>query len=396
MHRRSPALPKPQPSGGFAAALWTVLMAALAAAVVLLGGMLLGIPAPAHATEPGGGRSGGHAGTRADAPGALDEVTWTVRTQSNRLGAARTSYSYTIRPGERLRDGLVITNRGDAPVELGVYAADGFTTESGGFDLRLAGTDSRALGSWVAPREHRVRIAAGDTVTVPFSIAVPENATPGDYAGGIVTSMSAAESDADAATQGVSVDRRLGIRMNLRVDGALKPGLAVEDVRVGWDGGADPFSGGDAEVSYTVRNTGNAILGNRDAVRVSGPFGWFPVDAAEAEAMPQLLPGESWTRHVRVRDVPALILLTATAGVTPTVMDATGSTAMLPTVEGAGTGWAVPWALAVLTAAAILLATLVPRGIRRRRAAQRAREDARVEAAVAEALERKDEAVPVP
>ncbi len=36
---------------------------------------------------------------------------------------------------------------------------------------------------------------------VPFTVEVPENATPGDYAGGIVTSL--VEPD---ATQGINVD----------------------------------------------------------------------------------------------------------------------------------------------------------------------------------------------
>lgn len=332
-----------------------------------------------------------------DAPPAhaSDDVTWTVRTASNDQGKARTNFSYLIRPGETVRDGLVIVNRSRQSLDLGVYAADGFTTVSGGFDLQLADAKPRALGAWVRAGKGRVELAPGKTITVPFTVTVPKNATPGDYAGGIVTSMAAVD-EATAQGQGVTVDRRLGIRLTVRVDGPLRPAVAVDQVRLGWNGGLNPFAGGDAEVSYTVRNTGNAIIGAQDAVTVAGPFGWLPRHASGTETMPKLLPGEAWTQRVTLRDVPPLLLLTATASVSPTATDASGSTSALPIVTASGTAPAVPWTLLVLLAAVILLAILVPRRLKARRAARRSREEQRVQQAVAEALAERDSRESVP
>jgi hypothetical protein len=331
------------------------------------------------------------------AQAAGDDVTWTVRTASNGFGADRTTYGYTVDPGSTVEDGLVIANHGDTPLDLSVYTADGYTTDAGQFDLLVAGAESVGVGAWVSAPDGTVTIPAGKTVTVPFTVSIPDNATPGDYAGGIVTSLGAQDD-----TAGISVDRRLGIRIALRVGGAITPGLAIEDQHIEWGGGFDPLGSGDATLTYTLHNTGNAILSARQSATASGPFGWFAVHAAEVPAPPQLLPGESWTVSVPVRDVPAVFWLAGTATVVPLVTDASGSTTPLDAVTATAIGAAVPWILliAVLVVAALVVGALWLR--RRRLAAAQAREEARVQEAVAQALAQQDEndgaqeAIPAP
>lgn len=312
---------------------------------------------------------------------AQDDVTWTVRTASNAFGADRTSYGYTVDPGSTVEDGLVIANHGDGPLDLSVYTADGYTTDSGQFDLLVAGAKSLGVGAWVTTPDGTVTIPAGKTVTVPFTVSVPDNATPGDYAGGIVTSLGAQDD-----TAGISVDRRLGIRIALRVGGAITPGLVIEDQHIEWGGGFSPLGSGDATLTYTLHNTGNAILSAQQSATASGPFGWFAVHAADVPAPPQLLPGESWTVSVPVRDVPAVFWLMGTASVVPLVTDASGSTTPLDAVTVTAVGAAVPWLLVivVLVVAALVVGALWLR--RRRRAVAQAHEEARVQEAVAQAL----------
>ncbi|QAY58982.1 DUF916 domain-containing protein [Microbacterium protaetiae] len=321
------------------------------------------------------------------AQAADDDVTWSVRTASNQLGAERTDFTYTLNPGGTIDDGLVVANRGSTPLDLSVYVADGFTTDGGQFDVLAAGEQSVGLGDWVQANVDHITVKAGTTVTVGFTLTVPKNATPGDYAGGIVTSLTQPD---DAF--GVNVDRRLGIRMNLRVGGDLAPALAVEDVQVAWDGGLNPFIGGDADVSYTLHNTGNTVLSAKDAASVAGPFGWIAKSAGEIDVLPALLPGETWTQHVRVTGVAPLVLLTGTATVTPIVTDASGTTSALSPVTGSATGWAVPWVLLVVLVLVVAAIVLAPRMVRWRRRTRRAREDARVQAAVAQALAHADTA----
>lgn len=310
-----------------------------------------------------------------------EDVTWTVRTASNAYGADRTSYSYTIDPGTTVDDALVVANHGETPVELAVYAADGYTTEGGEFNVLVGGETSVAVGAWVHAQTERITVAPGGTAEIPFTIQVPDNATPGDYAGGILTSLVQPEEES-----GISVDRRLGIRMALRVSGAIAPALAVENPQLSWGGGLNPFAGGDATLTYTLHNTGNAVVSAEQAAFVAGPFGMLRTDATDIAAPPRLLPGESWQVTVPFRDVPPLFWLTGAATVTPFVVDASGSTNGLDPIEVSAGGWAVPWMLLliiVVLAAAIVTGVLVTR---RNRRLARQREDARVQEAVDRAL----------
>ncbi|GAA1593292.1 WxL protein peptidoglycan domain-containing protein [Actinoplanes couchii] len=325
-----------------------------AAAALLATLMIMAVPVPAHAAE--------------------GDVTWTVRTASNSLGATRSSFGYDVSPGTTTKDAMVVANKGTEPVTLKVYAADGYTTDAGQLDLLAGETQSKAVGSWVRSEQSTVTVAPGKTVELPFGITVPANATPGDYVGGIVTSLTAADQ-----TSNVDVERRLGIKIKLRVAGDLAPALAVEDLTAGYQDGT-------ATVSYTIHNTGNAVQTARQAVSITGPFGWFKKDAAPVAAPPELLPGESWKVTVPIQDVAPAVLLTATATLTPMLTDASGSTTSLEPVTATATTWAIPWTYAVLVVVLIALIVLLVVLLRKQRARRKQREDARVREAVEQAL----------
>ncbi|MFS8197493.1 WxL protein peptidoglycan domain-containing protein [Streptomyces sp. CWNU-52B] len=315
--------------------------------------------------------------------GAADgDVTWTVRTAANGYGDDRSSFSYGVNPGGQVKDAMVVANHGKTPLGLALYASDGYTTEKGQLDLLTQEKKSLGIGAWVrATGDGTVRIAPGKTAEIPFTVKVPRNATPGDYVGGILTSLKQSDD-----TEGIAVDRRLGIRIKLRVSGALKPTLAVEDLRVDYHGTANPFGQGDADVTYTLHNTGNALLSGAQKVTLTGPFGTLETHAGRIAAPPELLPGERWKVTVPVHDVTPALRLTAKATVTPAITDAAGSTTSLKPVGATTTGWAVPWTLVLLTA--LLLAAAVTAYLlhRRTRSQRKQREDARVRDAVEEAL----------
>lgn len=326
----------------------------------------------------------------APAQASADDVTWTVRTGSNSYGDDRSSFSYNVNPGGTAKDAMVVANRGRTPLTLGVYTADGFTTEAGGLDLRANAAKQTGIGAWVSPGATTVVVQPGKTASVPFTVSVPANATPGDYAGGIVTSLTQPSND-----PGINVERRLGIRIKLRVGGELAPALSIEDLRVSWSGTVT----GDATITYTIHNTGNAILSAQQTAAVSGPFGWFktpatPVPGSPAaasgsagpQASPSLLPGEKWKVSVPVDDVAPYFWLTGTATLTPLLTDASGSTTSLTPVTATTHGWAVSWLLLLAALAVVALLALTIRSRKRRKQ----REDARVRDAVASALREKE------
>lgn len=311
------------------------------------------------------------------------DVTWTVRTAANDFGADRSSFGYSVNPGGKTEDAMVVANHGATALTLAVYTADGFTTEKGQLDLLTREKKSRSIGAWVRAARETVTVAPGKSAEVPFTVTVPADATPGDYVGGILTSLKQPD-----GAEGIAVDRRLGIRIKLRVSGALRPSLAVEDVHVSYDGSAG-FAQGDATVTYSLHNTGNAVLSGTQKVAVTGPFGMFRTDAGAVAAPPELLPGERWKVTVPVHGVTPAYRLAATVTVTPLLTDAAGSTTALKPVRATAHGLAVPWTLTLLVAlvlAGIVVAVVLTR---RGRARRKRLEDERVREAVDRALREK-------
>ncbi|WP_432977797.1 COG1470 family protein [Dactylosporangium sp. CA-233914] len=314
-----------------------------------------GIAGPAHAEE--------------------GDVAWTVRTAANSYGSDRSSYSYAVNPGGQVKDAMVVANRGKNTLNLAVYAGDGFTTSTGQLDLLTKDKKSVGIGAWLHAGAPTVAIQPGQSAEIPFTLDIPANATPGDYAGGVVTALTQPD-----AGQGINVERRLGIQVKLRVGGDLHPALVVENLGVDVDGG-------DATVTYTIHNTGNAILSAEQRVSLAGPFGMLRTDAGAVKAPPQLLPGETWKVSVPVHGVPKAFRVTATATLTPRLTDASGSTTSLAAVTAEAGAWAVPWGwlIGVLVAVAALVAAFFL--VRRLRARGKARQDERVRKAVEEAIQ---------
>ena len=264
---------------------------------------------------------------------ARDDVPWTVSTVANSLGSDRPNYRYTVNPGDLVRDGLVVANNGKTPLDLAVYAADGFTNDAGKLDLLTKDAKSTGVGAWVHAAQSQVKVAPGQSVQMPFTVTVPADATPGDHVGGIITSLTSN-----------GVDRRLALRIRLRVSGALQPALSVENLKLNY---------GNGTITYTVHNTGNTVLAARPTATVAGPFGLKRVNAAQSADSPQLLPGESWQASLPIHGLTPLLRLTGTVSVTPLQTDAAGSTAPLPAQTAKTHTWTLPWWLLLVITALI-------------------------------------------
>lgn len=303
-------------------------------------------------------------------------VTWGVRpAPSADHGAERANYYYEVEPGDVIEDALIVSNYNEGDIDLLVYAADAFTTTDGALDLLTRGEQSIGVGTWTASARSALTVPAGGSSEVPFTVTVPANATPGDHAGGIVTSLVGTQS-----AQGITVDRRLGSRIHIRIAGELAPAIAIEDLGLSYHGTLNPFGAGSAQAGFSLVNTGNVRLSGEQTVVVSGPFGigsW-----SQTISVAELLPGDRKTFDVRLDGVLPLLWLGAEVSLVPQMEGGQTGIAVQTVAESAGTV-AIPWSLLVLLAAIALLAFLLIRGRRRRKAA----EDKRVADAVAAALE---------
>ena len=215
-------------------------------------------------------------------------LTWAL-SPVDKDGQPRAQFRYEAKPGDVVTDTVRLRVLSSRPITFQVYAADAFLGTDGVFDVLSANKPSKDLGSWVAPTQDTVTVPGGGLAEIPFTLTVPDNATPGDHVAGLVTTVS---SDVDTANSGtVRLDRRLGSRIYLRVAGPLNPGLAVSDPHVSYHASVNPL-GGSSTVSYTVTNTGNTRLQANRAVSLHGFLGGIGGGSRAADVT-ELLPGSS-------------------------------------------------------------------------------------------------------
>ncbi|WP_434741404.1 WxL protein peptidoglycan domain-containing protein [Micromonospora sp. SH-82] len=326
-------------------------------AVALLGLLLLapmagpGAALAAPAPSPSGS-------TSAPAPDASAGARWAVQPSSAKGPTGRNYFIYDLSPGDTLTDHVGVSNLSDRPLAFEVYGTDAYTTTDGAFALLPAAQTATDVGSWVQFEQRRWTVEPGRRADIPFRLTVPANATPGDHAGGVIGSIAQARTTQDG--QRVLVDQRLAARIYLRVAGEVQPAVTVESVTVAYDNPINPLGGGDAVVTYTLRNSGNIRVAGTGAVTLAGPFGWELARTDPVE-LPELLPGATFTVTERITGVPPALRLTAEVDVRATTVDDP-----LPPVLRAAAVWAPPWLLLALVAA--LLGWFGVRWWRRRRA----------------------------
>ncbi|MFG2866855.1 WxL protein peptidoglycan domain-containing protein [Streptomyces sp. NPDC048338] len=289
---------------------------------------------------------------------AADNGEWAVYPAASELGS-RPYFYLSADPGTTVTDQVTVANKTGAPLTFLVYGADAYNTErDGGFAVRSRQEKQTGAGAWITPERTRVTVPARSVVTVPYTLAVPADAEPGDHPGAVVA-LDERVAAGGAGAVAVGVQRAVGARVYLRVNGPTMPALAVEDVTLDQDRPLVPGAGeSSALISYTLHNRGNVTLNPRVALRAEGLFGRTLLERTPTGVPSELLPRQKIRLTERWAGSPQFdrgeVTLTATA----TGVRESGRVSFL----------ALPWAaagLVVLGAAAGLTGLRV----RRRRAA---------------------------
>ncbi|RYV49983.1 DUF916 domain-containing protein [Pengzhenrongella frigida] len=275
----------------------------------------------------------------------------------------RTRFELQADVSAAVTDRVLVANASTAEQTFAVYGADAYNTPAGGYDLRAAATAPTDVGLWVTTDTPTVTIAALSTAVVGFTVTVPEGASPGDHAGGVVVSLVNPTPTAD----GVLLDTRVAVRLNVRVPGELTPSLEVRAVHASATGSWLPFAPAPTEVSYEVANTGNVKIIGKPRIRVTGPLG-LELATGVAVDTQEVLPGQSVTVRSLLDGVAPIGLVAAVVDVD--MVAAPGPDTEIPLVSSTASSpfFVVSWTgLAVVLLVAALAWLLVRRARQRRR-----------------------------
>ena len=249
-------------------------------------------------------------------PGPQIVESWTLTPASSddpNQSGNRPDLTYVADAGAVVQDAVTLYNVGNVPLTFRVYSTDAFNDEQGQFALLPGDKKPVDVGTWVTFPQEALTVLPGQQATMPISIKVPADASPGDHAGAILASSPTLGTGKQGEV--LTLDRRTGTRLYVRVNGDLEPSLAVDNVKTDYDHAVNPL-GGSATVAFHVSNRGNIRLSGTPTVSIAGPFGLFEKKLTLPD-ITELLPGEDVNVTAKLSDVTASMFDFTTVRIEP-------------------------------------------------------------------------------
>ncbi len=181
------------------------------------------------------------------------------------LGVSSGSFKYEIDAGRSASGEIIVTNDGDEPITVLVYAADQLVGEDGSLAFTVPTRGDIASMSqpsaWIRidmPKDSKsfanipyLELDPGERVPVAFEVNVPSGIAPGDHNVMVFFEMAELPTDSNDTTQ-MLVSGRIGSRITLRVNGTVVDRVEVRPFTV-----PSVVFGPEVPFTLTVRNEGN-------------------------------------------------------------------------------------------------------------------------------------------
>jgi hypothetical protein len=283
----------------------------------------------------------------------------TVYPESDGKGVRRSQFVFDLEPGSAQRDVVVVSNLSDRPMNVRVYVANSFTTASGRLGVKSKDEPRTGATLWATFTSQLgnglIQIAPKTAKKIPFSIYVPPDAPPGDYALGVAAVPDVDAASADPGSNKVTVVTAVASLVLLRVKGPLLPAATISALEVDVTPPPAPFvRGGRSVISFDVSNVGNQRLNLTVKISQLNALDRVMYEYPPIE-LPNVLPGAKVPISRAHPDAPMV-----RGRVKVEVTSAEGTT-----VTRTKSFWAIPWGFVV--AVMLLLVLLRIAWIRRRR-----------------------------
>lgn len=183
------------------------------------------------------------------------------------LAISPPTFELAANPGDRLVNSLRVDNVVDIPLEVSVDTRN-FTAlgEEGGIDLS-AEEDAYSLASWISVTPTKVTIPPRESRVFEYTIAVPQDASPGGRFGSIV--FQTAPSTALSGQSGVAVSQEVGTLVFVKIAGQVTEKASI----AGFQPKSDLNDKGSVGFDIRVKNEGNVHFKPKGTITISNFFG---------------------------------------------------------------------------------------------------------------------------
>lgn len=194
--------------------------------------------------------------------GAVEQTTSTASREEITLSPV--SKQHSVKPGQTIRSNFKVVNTGEVAFDFTVYARP-FSVKDISYqqDFQTLTERSKAY-SWVQFERTSWTVKAGETVTVDYTLRVPDNATPGGHYG----VMFAETQPAADAGDSVARKKRVGSVLRVTVDGDISRLGFFERSSIPMLQFHPPLT-----TNTLVRNSGNVDFDTEVVLTVSDIFG---------------------------------------------------------------------------------------------------------------------------
>jgi len=196
-------------------------------------------------------------------------------------------YQYTLDTGQIVEDTLSIQRkmgRKDAyEVDLDLYVVDAYMTSNGFLGMSPEDQDQLHIGQWITYEVSDYNMLGSTSLEVPLTISIPENATPGQYIGGLI--LIEKKSDSESTDQsGSTIKLRYATAISINLEGELKPSYEVKNISY-------TIEDNILNLEFDFFNTGNV------AYTLEGDFLLDGLYTSESVTIPSrtVLPGQNIT-----------------------------------------------------------------------------------------------------
>jgi hypothetical protein len=170
-------------------------------------------------------------------------------------------------PGETYRFNVTVTNVSGGDKKFYLNAQDIKGVDEGGRPVfaTQGETTGYELSSWISFPESSISLKSGQSTTVPFSVKVPSNASPGAHFGAVFVEDRPVKPDESGAGVGFNV----GTIVSLRIAGEIREEARIREFST------SKIIYGTADVAFNtkIENLGNVLVQPHGIIQISDMFG---------------------------------------------------------------------------------------------------------------------------
>ena len=187
--------------------------------------------------------------------------------QSEGIQVAPAVIEDKVDPGQIYRFTIKVTNLSEAERTFNLLARDISGLDDRGVPIFTEEGEATIyeLSSWVVLPQDSIVLKAGQSTSVPFSVQVPQEATPGAHFGGVFFEVRPDQ----LQSTGAAVGSRVGTIINLRISGDITEEMRLREFST------EHFLYDAPPVVFTTRvdNLGNVLVRPHGLVEITDMFG---------------------------------------------------------------------------------------------------------------------------